>query len=295
MVYSVKGLARPPYYGVMYGGERCEPFEIFVDAENKSYAREGVRRIINNHYSRLASVQTITEAPDKEASMVQNLALPDLEKPWWESKISAYDIESTGLSPSGDRIVEIGFSEYDIDEKKFTNASSYFINDGKPISDGAFATHGITPEMISDAPTFEELFDEIYEKHIKDRAFLISHNRGFDHSMLLASMARSERKDYIPPVICTMELGINSKGGPKKNKLDVLMEHYGVEGVNSHRAGDDAAGCGNLFLAFARQSGSYFRQVNCTANDVIIYFDELKWPGDYIYEDAYMGLGNHRF
>ena len=68
----------------------------------------------------------------------------------------AFDIETTGLHSSNDRIVEIGcvrFSETGEEISRFQS----LINPQVIITDELIKIHGITNEMVADQPYFEEV------------------------------------------------------------------------------------------------------------------------------------------
>lgn len=60
------------------------------------------------------------------------------------------DLETTGLSITQDRIVQIGCIRDGVEYKKS-------VNPGRPIPAEATAVHGITDEMVKDAPTFKQI------------------------------------------------------------------------------------------------------------------------------------------
>lgn len=63
------------------------------------------------------------------------------------------DIESTGLSISDDRIVEISILKVNLDGSE--DVKTIRINPEKPISEEAMNVHGITNEEVANCPTFK--------------------------------------------------------------------------------------------------------------------------------------------
>lgn len=66
-----------------------------------------------------------------------------------------FDLETTGTDVEVDRIVQIAATKRQLDgtiEKK-----NYFINPTIPIPAGATEVHGISDEMVKDAPTFKQI------------------------------------------------------------------------------------------------------------------------------------------
>lgn len=100
-----------------------------------------------------------------------------------------FDIESTGLNVMKDRILQIGLIKYtkssDEPQELF-----YLINPGMPISDEAFAVHGISNEMVRNKPTFEQLSKTIFD--FIGEADLAGYNSDrFDVPMLMEEFHRT--------------------------------------------------------------------------------------------------------
>jgi DNA polymerase-3 subunit epsilon len=69
------------------------------------------------------------------------------------------DVETTGVNIVTDRIIEIALIRINPDGKK--DIKRKLINPEIPIPAQAIAIHGITNEMVKDAPTFKEVVNEI--------------------------------------------------------------------------------------------------------------------------------------
>ena len=75
--------------------------------------------------------------------------------------IAFFDIESTGVDPSKDRIVEIAIIRFDDDLMALGQGTSYRLNPTILIPKEASDVHGITDEMVKDCPTFKQAYDNI--------------------------------------------------------------------------------------------------------------------------------------
>ncbi len=69
------------------------------------------------------------------------------------------DIEATGTNVTTDRIVEIAIIKYLVDGNKTVKRK--IINPGMPIPQVCVDIHGITDEMVKDAPTFKQVAHDI--------------------------------------------------------------------------------------------------------------------------------------
>jgi DNA polymerase-3 subunit epsilon len=69
------------------------------------------------------------------------------------------DLETTGINISTDRIVEIAIVKIGLDGSKLVKRR--LINPGMPIPKSSSDVHGITDDMVKDAPTFKQIVNEI--------------------------------------------------------------------------------------------------------------------------------------
>ncbi|MBL0146226.1 MAG: 3'-5' exonuclease [Chitinophagaceae bacterium] len=102
--------------------------------------------------------------------------------------IAFIDLETTGVSLSADRIVEIAIIKILPDESRVTKRK--LINPQMPIPQGSTDVHGITDEMVKDAPTFKQVANEI--KVFIDGCDLGGYNSNrFDIPILMEEFLRS--------------------------------------------------------------------------------------------------------
>ncbi|MGV6861730.1 MAG: exonuclease domain-containing protein [Putridiphycobacter sp.] len=98
-----------------------------------------------------------------------------------------FDIESTGLSVSKDRIVELGLIKVNPDQSEET--LTLRINPEMPISKESEEIHGISLEDLKDAPTFKDVAERIV-KFIDDADLAGYNSNKFDVPMLLEEFSR---------------------------------------------------------------------------------------------------------
>ena len=92
-----------------------------------------------------------------------------------ETGIVVFDTETTGLSSRSDEMVQ--FSACDGDGNILIN--TYLRPTKHTEWPGAEAVNGISPEMVKDAPTLEEVAEQIKEV-LSSAKLLIGYNIGFD-------------------------------------------------------------------------------------------------------------------
>lgn len=145
------------------------------------------------------------------------------------------DVETTGLSPNGDRIIEIGLVRTDLDGIP-VGRWSQLIDPRRPI--GASDIHGITAAELKGAPTFADIADEILER--MRGTLLVAHNAHFDLTFLSAEMTRSGWNIPQEPLVCTMAESAHFLPGLSRKRLADCVEAIGFDGKVLHRALGDA-------------------------------------------------------
>lgn len=103
--------------------------------------------------------------------------------------IAFIDLETTGVNLSKDRIVELAIVKMMPDGSKITKRK--LINPEMPIPQQSSEIHGITDEMVKEAPRFKEVANEI--KQFLDNSDLGGYNSNrFDIPMLMEEFLRAE-------------------------------------------------------------------------------------------------------
>lgn len=146
-----------------------------------------------------------------------------------------FDIETTGLSPVSNRIIEIGMIRVDASGKPLGYWSS-LVNPRGPV--GATHIHGIEDKDVLNAPTFEELVDDLLPK--LQGQVLVAHNASFDHSFLRTELGRVGWMLPDVPVVCTMVESKHFLPGLDRRRLSDCAEAIGIRQEVEHRALGDA-------------------------------------------------------
>jgi DNA polymerase-3 subunit epsilon len=99
------------------------------------------------------------------------------------------DLETTGVNLATDRIIEIAIVKVLPDGKR--SVKRKLINPQKAIPKQSSDVHGITDEMVKDAPTFKEVAQEL--KQMLDGCDIAGYNSNrFDIPMLVEEFLRAE-------------------------------------------------------------------------------------------------------
>ena len=102
--------------------------------------------------------------------------------------IAFIDLETTGTNLATDRIVEIAIVKVGVEGLR--QAKRKLINPQMPITKGASDVHGITNEMVKDAPVFKQVANEI--KQFIDHCDIGGYNSNrFDVPLLVEEFLRA--------------------------------------------------------------------------------------------------------
>jgi len=155
-----------------------------------------------------------------------------LTLPRREVEYVAFDVETTGLYKN-DRIVEVGFVAFK--DGKVLEEWSTLVN---PLRDvGKTNIHGITASMVSAAPLFEDIINDVF-RMINDRV-LVGHNLSFDARMLVQELNRANTQGKIGKGFCTMVASRRILAGTG-DSLAATCNELGIEYLKAHSALGDA-------------------------------------------------------
>lgn len=102
-----------------------------------------------------------------------------------EKVMIVFDLETTGTNVDEDRIVQIAIYKPDTEEWFHS-----CVNPGVPIPAEASEIHGLTNEMLKDAPTFGDIAQEVLD-FIGDRDLCGFNMISFDLPLLMAELRRA--------------------------------------------------------------------------------------------------------
>jgi DNA polymerase-3 subunit epsilon len=152
------------------------------------------------------------------------------------------DIETTGGHASANGITEIAICIHD--GKKITRRFETLVNPQRDIPVYIRALTGITNEMVSTAPAFEDVAHEIY--HMLKGQIFVAHNVNFDYSFLRYHL-NAAGYELQANKLCTVRLGRKIMPGLVSYSLGKLCSHLGIANNSRHRAMGDAQATAELF------------------------------------------------
>lgn len=154
------------------------------------------------------------------------------------------DVETTGLRPEfGHRVCEIAVARCIHGHVQATLQE--LVNPRRAMDPGAAAVHGITDEMLADAPTFDEIADDVLA--IMDGAVFVGHNAPFDLGFVRAEVESARRVMPEVTALDTLRLARATYRAPSYS-LGALCRSLGIEvDGRLHRAMADVMQTRRLF------------------------------------------------
>lgn len=165
------------------------------------------------------------------------------------------DVETTGLRPKTDRLVEIAVVRTDAHGNVLSELSTLVNPQRDP---GATHIHGLTAAELVDAPTFGEILGEL-GRHLSG-AVLVGHNLRFDRSFLREELARAAYVLPAAPELCTLTLAGDWLPGLGSYRLSACCQAIGIRHTAAHHALGDARAAYALLQCFRHceaQRGSW--------------------------------------
>ena len=157
----------------------------------------------------------------------------------------ALDLETTGLSPERDAILEIGLIKFA--GQRVLGRFSSLINPARRIPYQITQLTGITLSDVQNAPLIREVLPKVRE-FIGDST-IIGHNVRFDMGFLTAAGLRLSNRTIDTFALASVVL-LHVSG----HSLGTLAAELGIQPSGAHRALDDAETARQLFLALCERA-----------------------------------------
>ncbi len=170
---------------------------------------------------------------------------------WRELTWIGFDTETTGKYPIGSEICEIGAVKWR--DGQVVEEFQELVRPRAKMSDEVIAIHGITNEMVQDAPAIGDVLPRFY-RFIQD-GILVAHHAQFDMGFLAYEFERFCLSLPTPPVICTSLLSRKLIREASNHRLQTLVQLLGLTGGTAHRAKDDAYACLQVALECFKRLG----------------------------------------
>lgn len=247
-----------------------------VPAEVGKVAVEYYRLIAEMNEHGTGGDPGVAEETWQEACELRRQVVPD----WlWDVQVQVLDVETTGTSPWLDRVVEVACAT-------FVNGAcvllqQQLVNPGGAMPPDVIGVHGITDDMVRDAPCFADAFLDIANS-IGPEDLLCAHNAEFDSRFLAVectragiAMPRLLSPDAWLDTYVLNKARVGHGRYDRGHKLGQLAELFGIPSSELHRAGADAMLAGDILYWIAA-----LMPTDLTLDEVI------AWQNDWIDEQA---------
>ncbi|MEQ1875890.1 MAG: exonuclease domain-containing protein [Bdellovibrionia bacterium] len=188
---------------------------------------------------------------------------------WKNSTYISFDTETSGAYPLEAEICEVAAVKWE--NGAVVGEFQSLVRVSKPMSTFIIGIHGITNEMVAEAPPMSEVVRK-FHAFIQD-SVLCAHHAPFDLGFLALEMEKLNLRLPDPPVICTSLLSRKVFPDFPNHKLQTLIPLLGLDQGTAHRALDDSKACLQLAIKCMEKVGA-----EATLQDVLnAQVTKLNW------------------
>jgi DNA polymerase-3 subunit epsilon len=180
---------------------------------------------------------------------------------WARMPMAVMDVETTGLNPENDRVIELGVVL--VDGGQVGEARSWLVQPGIAIPKESLDVHGIADEELRSAPSFAEIREEFLAR-VAGR-LPVAYNARFDRAFLRAELRRTgdvpgtflETTEWVDPLVWARAL-LPNEGG---HTLARTAKRFEIELASAHRAAADAEATARVLLRLAPRMPTTYVQL----------------------------------
>ena len=183
----------------------------------------------------------------------------------------AIDLETTGLNPKIDRIIEIGAIR--VENGQVVQGKTTLVNPHLELPERIQKLTGIDDSMVAEAPGIEEVIGE-YVEFCQDLP-LLGHKILFDYSFLKRA-AVNQKLLFEKAGIDTLTLSRRFMPAQEKKTLESACAYYQVDTGTAHRALNDAYAAHGLYQVLGLLHGDADTEV--FAPKTLIYKIKREQP-----------------
>lgn len=155
------------------------------------------------------------------------------------------DLETTGLDPKRDKIIEIGAVK--VEHNVVVGEWETFVNPGRKLEERIVELTGIHDSQLENAPQIAEILSE-FLAFIGENV-LLGHSVLFDYSFVKKA-AVNEKRSFERQGIDTLKIARKYLAELESRSLGCLCQYYGIS-HNAHRALEDAKATVALYRKLA--------------------------------------------
>lgn len=157
-------------------------------------------------------------------------------------RVLIFDVETTGVDPAVDQVIEVGAVLWDSRHSAMVGAYSELVRLQPPHKHGAEFVHGISEGLLKSCGAEASEVWEVVEGWADLADALVAHNAIFDRSFSKKASEFLDSRDWI----CTLEDFEWPKQGTSNSLTEIALRH-GIAVVSAHRAINDCLVLQRLF------------------------------------------------
>lgn len=145
--------------------------------------------------------------------------------------LAIVDVETTGVSVTGDRVIEIAVQR--IERGAVTRTFESLVDPEQPLDPFIQRLTGIRQQDLDGAPTFGAIHDEV--SALLAGCVFVAHNVGFDYGLVQSEFARLG-KSFEATRLCSVRLSKRLYPRYKRHNLDEVIKRFRLTCERRHRA-----------------------------------------------------------
>ena len=157
------------------------------------------------------------------------------------------DLETTGLNPKTDKIIEIGAAR--VEDNQIVEEWETFVNPDRKLGQHIIDLTGIHDEQLELAPKIEEVLPKLLE--IAGESVLLGHSVLFDYSFIKKA-AVNQKMAFEKEGIDTLKIARKYLTDLESRSLSALCKYYGIH-HSAHRALHDVKATVQLYRKLTEQ------------------------------------------
>lgn len=188
----------------------------------------------------------------------------------------AFDTETTGLWAPVNRLVELAGVKFQLGKDCIDTFQS-LINPERPIPEEVIGIHGITDELVADAPLVKPVLERFIE-FCSDDSILIAHNALFDISFISCELARAGLVFGSNLILDTVDIFHRLYPDCMSYSLLSLVSQFHIAQTQEHRALEDAQLVRRLFIKACERFETIKNLDDLTSSFTACTMSD--WPGE---------------
>ena len=209
------------------------------------HAQEGKQKDIIGDMKIIYGIEAYYINDENSISVVRGRSAEPLD-----GTFIVFDLETTGLNPASEEMTEIAAVR--VVEGEIRDSFQTYVNPHKPIPAEITELTGISDETVADAPDLDKAVPEFLKWAGEGQYPLVAHNAGFDMGFLRTACQRlGIEREFTS--IDTLEMSRLMLPHMHKFKLNILAKELQVGPFEHHRASEDAAVLGRIYVKLLKR------------------------------------------